>query len=174
MTPMVSAKSNFFLERNFPRLWLPPETSALQAVRVYRSRPCEWMGASVNRVRFAKLKAEIESEATAEQCPGLDVLGRRLAAANQSRLLVARRGRALAEARGCWSRPGPSSRRRSRRGPKGVTCRARPRLSDRWGGRVALTPNSERLSISAYGNHCVQAFGIAQLTGWRQTRSWPR
>lgn len=55
----------------------------------------------MDRLRFARLKAEIESEATAEQCLELEELVRRLAAAKQGQVLVARRTRALAEARVC-------------------------------------------------------------------------
>lgn len=52
-------------------------------------------------LRFAELQAEIGSQATAAQCLELEELVRRLAAAKQSEVLVARRTRDLAEARSC-------------------------------------------------------------------------
>lgn len=55
----------------------------------------------MDALRFSRLRAEIEKEATVEQCLELEDLVRKIAAAKQAQVVVARRTRALASGRAC-------------------------------------------------------------------------
>lgn len=134
--------------------------------------------------RFSQMKAEIEDTATAEQCLELEDLVRKVAAAKQAHVVVARRTRALASERTCPrcghddvvkhgvdARGGQRFRcRATRDGGCGRTFNAltgtplaRMRKPDEW-ARYAAAMATRFVSVDRVRDLGIE---ISRLTAWR-------
>jgi transposase-like protein len=138
----------------------------------------------MDALRFAELKAEITGEATAEQCLELEELVRKISAEKQGEMVVARRSRALDQARKCphcghldvvkHGVDGRSAQRfRCRQSPGGGcgktfnvftgTPLARMRKPQEW-ARYASLMATRFVSIDAIRDTGID---ISRLTAWR-------